>query len=81
MRALLAILLYGMAALGGLAAGYFATAPASAFERPRAQEERHSSTPAFADELAEMEAASRFLAEEEQRAAHDTAALPASADL
>jgi hypothetical protein len=77
MRALLAIVLYGMAALGGLAAGYFATAPASAFEPPTLREERLGSTPAFADELAEMEAASRFLAAEEQRAA----TIPASADL
>ena len=81
MRALMAIVLYGMAALGGLAAGYFATAPTSAFERPRVREERHSSVPSFAHELAEMEAASRFLAAEERRAARHTAALPASTDL
>jgi len=77
MRALLAIVLYGMAAVGGLAAGYFATAPASAHERPRVRELGHGPAPSFADELAEMDAASRFLAEEERRAP----TTPASADL
>jgi hypothetical protein len=79
MRALMAIVLYGLAAVAGLAAGYFATAPASAHERPRAGVERRAAAPAYADELAEMEAAARFLAEEERRAAD--AAVPASAEL
>jgi hypothetical protein len=76
MRALLAIVLYAMAAIGGLAAGYFATAPAAAHERARSRAERAAPVPAYEDELAEMEAASRFLAEEERRTV-----VPASAEL
>jgi hypothetical protein len=76
MRALLAIVLYAMAAIGGLAAGYFATAPAAAHERPRPRAERAARLPVYEDEVAEMEAAARFLAEEERRGV-----VPASADL
>jgi hypothetical protein len=68
MRALLAIVLYGLVALGGLTVGYLTTAPAIDFERPRAREERLHHAPSFAEELAEMEAAARFLAVEERRA-------------
>jgi hypothetical protein len=77
MRALMAIVLYGLAAFAGLATGYFATAPASAHERPRPRAERQAPVPSYADELAEMEAASRFLAEQERR----SEAVPASAEL
>jgi hypothetical protein len=79
MRALLAIVLYGLAAAGGLAAGYYATAPGAAAARPRAEQRlSHRHTPER--ELAEMEAASRFLEQEERRAAAGTARR-ASADL
>lgn len=77
MRALLALVLYGMAALGGLAAGYFATAPMGGEGRTKAHAERRApAAPAYADELAEMEAASRFLVEQERRVRAQ--AIPAS---
>ncbi len=67
MRALLAIFLYAAAAFGGLAAGYYATAPGNAADRARAREERRAYDQALRREFAEMEAASTFLAEEERR--------------
>jgi hypothetical protein len=65
-----------MAAVLGLGTGYFATT-GGPFERVRTREERQAAAPAFAHELAEMEAAAAFLEGEERRAA----AVPASADL
>jgi hypothetical protein len=81
MRALLAILLYAAAAMSGLAAGYYATAPGSAAERARAREERRAYDDALQREFAEMEAASAFLAEEERRAETRIGAAHAKADL
>jgi hypothetical protein len=81
MRALLAIFLYAAAALGGLAAGYYATAPGSAAERARSREERRAYHEAVRREFAEMEAASAFLAEEERRAERHAASAPAKAEL
>jgi hypothetical protein len=79
MRAVLAILLYGLAATFGLAAGYYATAPGSAAERARAREqrayERH-----LQQELDEMEAAAAFLSEQERRLG-ESSPLRASAGL
>jgi hypothetical protein len=75
MRALLAIVLYGLAAVSGLAAGYYATAPAAGHGRPEPRVVRHAPE----RELAEMEAAARFLEQEERAAAEGT--RRASADL
>ena len=68
MRAIGAIVLYVLAAIGGLSVGYLATAPGTAQERARTREaiaaERH-----YEEEVSEMEAAAAFLAAEEQAAA------------
>jgi hypothetical protein len=81
MRALLAIFLYAAAALGGLAAGYYATAPGSATDRARQREERRAYDDSLRREFAEMEAASAFLAEEGRRAERHVASAPAKAEL
>ena len=64
MRAIGAIVLYVLAAIGGLSVGYLATAPGTAQERARTREaiaaERH-----YEEEVSEMEAAAAFLAEQE----------------
>jgi hypothetical protein len=85
MRALLALVFYGMAAFAGLAAGYFATAPGTASERTRARAERRAADAALEAEFAKMEAAAAFLAAEERRAAavaagaaHPAPAAPAA---
>lgn len=67
LRAGMALLLYVAAAVGGLAAGYLATAPGTLGERTRAREERRSYEQRLAEELAEMEAAAAFLRREEAR--------------
>lgn len=77
LRAGMALLLYVAAAVGGLAAGYFATAPGSLGERSRIREERRSYERRLAEELAEMEAAAAFLRREEART--QLAARPPSA--
>jgi len=81
MRALLAIFLYAVAAMSGLAAGYYATAPGTAAERARARYERRSDADALRREFAEMEAASAFLAEEERRVDSRLVGTHAKADL
>jgi hypothetical protein len=67
MRAVGAIVLYALAAIGGLSVGYLATAPRTSQERARAREaiaaERH-----YQQEVSEMEAAAAFLAEQERHA-------------
>jgi hypothetical protein len=74
MRAVGAIVLYVLAAVGGLSVGYLATAPGTVQERARTREaiaaERRDQ-----EELSEMEAAAAFLAAQE---AAD--AVPARAD-
>lgn len=80
MRAVLAIVLYGMAATVGLAAGYYATAPGSLRDRARAREEQRIYQERLQEELDEMEAAAAFLSEEERRV-EERATLPASAGL
>jgi hypothetical protein len=79
-RAVLAVLLYAAAAFGGLAVGYYATAPGSLGERVRAREEQRVYEQRLAEEFAEMEAAATFLEREEQRSAARVS-RPASADL
>ena len=68
MRAVGAIVLYVLAAVGGLSVGYLATAPWTAQDRARTREaiaaERRD-----AEEVSEMEAAAAFLAEQEGRVA------------
>jgi hypothetical protein len=81
MRAVLALFLYAAAALGGLAAGYYATAPGSAADRARAREERRLYDDAVSREFAEMEAAAAFLAEEERRAGRRVGSARVKADL
>jgi hypothetical protein len=78
MRAVGAIVLYALAAIGGLSVGYLATAPRTPEERGRTREavaaERH-----YEEEVSEMEAAAAFLAEHEradaETAAYDRTAL------
>jgi hypothetical protein len=74
LRAVGAIVLYVLAAVGGLSVGYLATAPRTPEERERAAAVRQHRA-----ELAEMEAAAAFLAEEERLSArpagHAKAAL------
>jgi hypothetical protein len=78
MRAVGAIVLYALAAIGGLSVGYLATAPRTPEERGRTREavaaERH-----YEEEVSEMEAAAAFLAEHERAdaepAAYDRTAL------
>jgi hypothetical protein len=79
MRALLAIFLYAAAAVGGLAAGYYATAPHGLGDRARVREERRAYDDATRREFAEMEAAAGFLAEEERRAESRVAGARATA--
>jgi hypothetical protein len=79
-RAVLAVLLYAAAAVGGLAAGYLATAPGSLAERVRARQEQQIYEERLAEEFSEMEAAAAFLEREEQRSAARVS-RPASADL
>jgi hypothetical protein len=67
MRAVGAIVLYALAAIGGLSVGYLATAPRGE-ERERAREVRAADRQ-HREELSEMEAAAAFLAEQERRAA------------
>ena len=78
MRAVLAILLYGMAAVGGLAAGYFAAAPGSLRERAAARQEQRIYEEHLRAEFEEMEAAAAFLGDLERRNA-EGGARPASA--
>jgi hypothetical protein len=79
-RAVLAIFLYGVAAVGGLAAGYYATAPGSLRERATAREEQRIYEERLRAEFDEMEAAAAFLGDLERRSA-DPGAQPASAGL
>ena len=74
MRALAAILAYLLAAVGGLAAGYYATAPRAlaAVERP-ARSEPHA-VHTGRGEPAQLDAVAAFLAAEEQRDAQRAAA-------
>jgi hypothetical protein len=80
MRTLAAILAYLVAAAGGLAAGYYATAPrtVSAYGEasPRSTEPHHDHT--GAGEPAALEAVAAFLAAEEAR---EGAVEPAAAGL
>jgi hypothetical protein len=78
MRAVLAILLYGVAAVGGLAAGYYATAPGSLRDRAQAREEQRVYEERLRAEFEEMEAAAAFLGDLERRSA-EGGAQPASA--
>ena len=68
MRAVGAIVLYVLAAVGGLSVGYLATAPGTAQDRARTREaiaaERRD-----AEELSEMEAAAAFLDAQEDAGA------------
>jgi hypothetical protein len=66
--------------VGGLAAGYYATAPGSLGERERAREQR-AYEERLAEEFSEMEAAAAFLAAEERRLEAAQAARPASTGL
>jgi hypothetical protein len=79
MRTVAAILAYLMAAMSGLAAGYYATAPralpAAAVSAPDDRHLPHSGRGRPAD----LEAAAAFLAAEQRRA--DARTEPASADL
>jgi hypothetical protein len=70
MRAVGAIVLYALAAIGGLSVGYLATGPRSE-ERERAREVRAAERRDQA-ELSEMEAAAAFLADQERRATEPT---------
>ena len=74
MRAVGAIVLYVLAAVGGLSVGYLATAPGTLQDRARTRE-AIAAERQYEEELSEMEAAAAFLAAQEA-----AEAVPARAD-